>query len=72
MKYQCGHEGCDVCGAAECCHYTLRRVLTAKGMCSICLSCERKAVLFAVEAVETFGGAIINPAARKCGEGSEG
>ena len=62
MKYHCGHNGCDICGARECAGTDLRSYHD----CIACDSCVTKAVKFAVNAAETFGGTMIDPA-RPCG-----
>ena len=63
MRYQCGHEGCDVCGSRTCATMVdLRQV----GNYKICEFCLRLAVKVAVNMAETFGGTFIDTA-KPCG-----
>lgn len=62
MKYQCGHNGCDICGGRECAGLTLQRI--DKYM--ICEYCLNKAVETAYEMACRFGGAIID-VSKPCG-----
>ena len=57
MKYHCGHEGCDICGARVCAGVPIRKI----GIYGVCDSCVLLAVKFAVNAAETFGGTVIEP-----------
>ena len=63
MKYHCGHNGCDVCGAGECRGANLKHF----GIYTICTGCLATAVKVAVNMAETFGGCMID-ASRKCGD----
>lgn len=62
MRYNCGHDGCDICGARSCADAHLRVI----GKNTVCESCLNTAVTFAVNAAETFGGCCID-VSRKCG-----
>lgn len=62
MKYQCGHDGCDICGARECTNTVLKKY----GDLKACDSCVRRAVRIAVQMAETFGGTIIDTS-KPCG-----
>jgi hypothetical protein len=66
MKYHCGHDGCDICGARTCAGASLKQI----GRFLVCPACEILAVSFAVNAAETFGGTIIDPS-KPCGPNME-
>ena len=50
MKYHCGHDGCDVCGARECDGTHLNRIADCK-VCTVCIS---KAIRLAIQVSEQF------------------
>lgn len=50
MKYLCGHDGCDVCGARACAGMMLHNV----GDCIVCEFCMVKAVKLAIHVAESF------------------
>ena len=58
MKYHCGHQGCDICGARECTGTSLKKY----GDILACLRC--------VQMAETFGGTIID-VGKACGNNKE-
>lgn len=62
MNYQCGHKGCDVCGARTCTGTHLEKV----GKYEVCESCIELSVRTTVHLCETLGGTIIDPA-KPCG-----
>jgi len=67
MKYQCGHEGCDVCGARTCAGTTLKRFQYAGGVIYlVCDTCVRKAIVLAVQVSAEFS-TYIDPS-RPCGD----
>ena len=66
MKYRCGHEGCDICGARKCGSYPATYPLEHFGKYIVCLNCKIIALKIAVEMAETFGGTIID-LDKKCG-----
>ena len=66
MKYHCGHQGCDICGARECTGTSLQKY----GDILVCLHCVRLAVKVAVQMAETFGGTII-AVGKVCGKNKE-
>lgn len=65
MKYNCGHQGCDVCGTRFCKNTDSVRYIFAGVEYIVCSFCQRKAVAYAVYAAETFGGVYIDHA-RPC------
>ncbi len=62
MKYNCGHEGCDICGARVCGQASISRHEYAGVKYSVCKHCLPLAVKTVVDMAETFGGTIIDPA----------
>ena len=54
MKYNCGHHGCDICGARECAGTTLKKYCINEIDYFACDSCIKKAIRFAVSASEEF------------------
>ena len=58
MRYDCGHDACDICGARRCAGKSLELV----GKCLVCDVCHRKAILLAIRMAEQFGGTIIDVA----------
>lgn len=64
MQYNCGHTGCDICGARTCGKHSTAFVKVGDFL--ICESCLRTAVRFAYEAAATFGGTFIDPS-KPCG-----
>jgi len=64
MKYHCGHDGCDICGARTCAGTSLKRF--GKDIL-VCDSCIVKALKFAIQISESFGGTIIDPG-KQCGQ----
>ena len=54
MKYNCGHEGCEICGGRTCAGFKL----TYYGKMAVCEFCIPKAIKFAMEASETFSAQI--------------
>ena len=62
MKYHCGHLGCDICGARECNDVKVIRFCNSPNASDllICESCTIRALKFAIQAAETFGGIIID------------
>jgi hypothetical protein len=65
MKYQCGHEGCDICGARECANTKLTKFQTYH----ICDWCLVKAIKLAIHVSETFS-TLIDPG-KPCGQRTE-
>jgi len=66
MKYNCGHSGCDVCGARQCDgDVTLKPV----GRFVVCCYCIKKVVKLAVHVSESFSTCIdpANPCGRTKG-----
>lgn len=63
MKYQCGHDGCDICGGRECAGRKLERV----GDFIVCEGCKRTAIKFAYDAACKFGGITID-VSKPCGD----
>lgn len=63
MVYDCGHEGCDICGVRECDKVYLKKYYTYL----LCEPCLRKAIGWAYEAACTFGGIVIDPK-KQCGK----
>ena len=66
MKYNCGHKGCDICGARQCGSYPGNFLLEHHGKYIVCLDCKILAIKIAIEMAETFGGTIID-VNKKCG-----
>jgi hypothetical protein len=67
MKYHCGHEGCDICGARECAGIILHKY----GANKACDSCARQAIALAIEAAQQFGGIMID-LSKQCGRARKG
>ena len=65
MKYQCGHVGCDICGASQCMARGCRRDIRLIGNYEVCEMCMQVAVGFSYRAACTFGGTVIDPS-RTC------
>jgi hypothetical protein len=68
MKYDCGHEGCDICGARRCTGADLEKIhdpMSREPM-YVCDSCLSRAVRYAIDAAETFGGIYIDQS-KPCG-----
>lgn len=61
MKYHCGHNGCDVCGARGCADVLLEHIEDYL----VCKRCVYQAVKLATYVAQTFSS-IIDPA-RPCG-----
>ena len=66
MKFHCGHEGCDICGARECGSASYNFPLEHHGKYVACLNCKIIALKIAVEMAEIFGGTI-KDLYKKCG-----
>jgi rRNA maturation protein Nop10 len=66
MKYQCGHEGCDICGARQCGSHPANFPLERQGKYIVCLNCKILAIKVAIEMAETFGETIID-LSKPCG-----
>ena len=62
MKYHCGHEGCDICGARTCSGTSLGHFREYR----ICDPCLRYAIATVVGLAERLGGTIID-ASKSCG-----
>ncbi len=58
MRYNCGHDGCDICGARRCKSSDVR--LQKIGDFLVCESCVRLSVKVAYNMSATFGGTIID------------
>ncbi len=54
MKYNCGHYGCDICGARECAGVSLKRYNIGKITYEACDICIKKAIKLAVSVSEEF------------------
>ena len=68
MRYDCGHAGCDICGARICDRGSLG--LAQYGVLKkilACTDCVARAVRFTLSACEQFGGTIID-SAKPCGK----
>jgi len=65
MVYNCGHNGCDICGAQDCRREFPPR-LRKYGIFIVCDSCLESCIKFAYEAACRFGGTIID-VHRPCG-----
>ena len=63
MKYHCGHEGCDICGARQC----TGAILHQSRAFIVCDRCEREAVSIVVGLSERLGETIIDPS-KDCGK----
>ena len=66
MKYQCGHNGCDLCGASQCGKYGRNLTLRIFFSYQVCDACIGLAVKFAYNAAATFGGTVID-VSKPCG-----
>ena len=60
MKYHCGHDGCDVCGARTCAGMVLRRV----GTYLVCDPCNKDAVELAIHVSKRFS--VVIDTAKPC------
>lgn len=58
MHYDCGHEGCDICGVRPC--DSPESSIEPYGDFVCCKRCVRRAIRFAYDASATFGGTIID------------
>jgi hypothetical protein len=58
MKYICGHKGCDICGARECAHTSLKHYRAHYSGRSVdlfvCDDCTIKAIKLAIDVTESF------------------
>jgi hypothetical protein len=50
MKYDCGHEGCDICGVRECAGFPIKHI----DKYYVCSRCLPKAILYAIRASEEW------------------
>ena len=69
MRYHCGHEGCDVCGARTCGEYPPKLTATYGGEMGVLVlwqHCISRAAQLAVRMAREFAGITIDPA-RTCG-----
>ena len=57
MRYECGHDGCDICGERRCEGVTLLRRIGHIDVCEICI---RRAVEFTYSVACKFGGTVID------------
>lgn len=63
MKYHCGHEGCDICGARNCRgNEKLEKITHGQAVYCVCRSCLSWSVKFVYDAACHLGGTVIDPA----------
>ena len=63
MRYNCGHDGCDICGGRECKDLSLQKI----GKFITCSYCLVRAIELSVSLSGQFGGTIID-VSKPCGK----